>query len=337
MSDAAASDRVFRIFGMELSPYSIKVRSYFRYKGIPHRWILRDSTRQEEFQRYAKLPLVPLVVTPEGKGIQDSTPILERFEALFPEPSIHPADPALAFLSALLEEYGDEWGNKPMFHYRWTYEPDQKSSAERIARDMMPGLDAAGLAGASEMVRARMVPRLSFVGSSPETRDVIEGSFERALEILEAHLAGRSYLFGGRPAFADFGVFSQIWQASTDPTPGALIRARAPRVLAWAERMLEPRAEGAFEPWPALAATLTPLLREEVAEVFLPWSAANAAALAAGEKRFRVELRGRPFEQETQKYHARSLAALRARYAAVADRSALDPILAGTGCLRWLA
>ena len=29
----------YRIFGVELSPYSIKVRSYFRYKNIPHMWI----------------------------------------------------------------------------------------------------------------------------------------------------------------------------------------------------------------------------------------------------------------------------------------------------------
>ena len=27
---------VYRIFGIELSPYSVKVRSYFRYKRIPH-------------------------------------------------------------------------------------------------------------------------------------------------------------------------------------------------------------------------------------------------------------------------------------------------------------
>ena len=92
-----------RIFGSELSPYSVKVRSYFRFKGLPHEWLLRSTANQAEFQKYAKLPLVPLVVTTEGEGVQDSTPILERFEKEHPEPSILPADPALAFLSALIE------------------------------------------------------------------------------------------------------------------------------------------------------------------------------------------------------------------------------------------
>ena len=77
----------YRIFGSELSGYSVKVRSYFRYKGLPHEWILRSPATQAEFQKYAKLPLVPLVVTPEGEGIQDSTPIIERFEAA--SPSLH--------------------------------------------------------------------------------------------------------------------------------------------------------------------------------------------------------------------------------------------------------
>ncbi|MDG2071034.1 MAG: glutathione S-transferase N-terminal domain-containing protein [Pseudomonadales bacterium] len=62
----------YKIFGSELSPYSIKVRSYFRYKGIPHEWTPRTPDNIEEFQRFAKLPLVPLVVTPEETGLQDS-------------------------------------------------------------------------------------------------------------------------------------------------------------------------------------------------------------------------------------------------------------------------
>jgi glutathione S-transferase len=324
---------VYRIFGNELSPYSVKVRSYFRYKNIPHEWIVRDPSNQEEFQKYAKLPLIPLVVTPDGHGIQDSTPIIEHFEQLNPDPSIHPPDPALAFVSALIEEYGDEWGNKPMFHYRWFYAPDQESSAERLARSMMPGVD---LAGATAMIKGRMIPRLKFVGSSPETKEQIETSFKRQVAIVDKHLTTRTYLFGGRPAFADFGLYSQLYQCSTDPTPGALLRATAPHVLAWIERMLAPRNEGPFETWTTLAPTLMPLLTEEIAGVFFPWTAANAKALAAGQKEFSMTLGGKPYSQETQKYHAKSLAALRARYAAVTDKSTLDPILKEAGCHAWL-
>jgi hypothetical protein len=100
--------------------------------------------------------------------------------------------------------------------------------------------------------------------------------------------------------------------------------------------MLDPRAEGDFEAWPALEPTLSPLLRDEVAGLFLPWSVANERALAAGEKELRVELAGQPFVQEPQKYHAKSLAALRGRYVAVSDKARLDPVLERAGCLAAL-
>ncbi len=327
----------YRIFGSELSPYSIKVRAYFRYKQIPHEWITRSRDNMAEFQKHAKLPLIPLVLTPDGGAIQDSTPIIEKMDELHPEPSIHPANPALAFLSALIEEYGDEWGNKGMFHYRWTYEADQESAARRIAADNAPGATEAEVEGIARQIRERMVPRLSFVGSSEQTRGQLERSFRRQLSLLEKHLAHRPYLFGARPAFADFGLAPQIYEAGTDPTPAAILEAEAPRVRAWVERMLDPKNEGDFETWAALGATLLPLLREEVAGVFLPWSDANARALERGEAEFSVELEGRPFSQNTQKYHARSLGVLRARYAAVSDKSELDPILKKANCLDWLS
>jgi len=326
----------YRVFGLELSPYSVKVRSYLRYKGIPHEWVVRHMGNLAEFQRHAKLPLIPLVIGPDGVAMQDSTPIIETLEARFPAPSIHPSDPATAFLSALLEEYGDEWGNKWMFHYRWWYEADQASAAERIARANLPGADESAIAKMAAGVRERMVPRLSFVGSSEATRPLIEASFEHAVERLEAHLAARPFLFGARPAFADFGLWGQVYNLSTDPTPGALLRTRAPRTMAWIERMLAPAAQGDFEPWSALAPTLEPLLRDEVAGRFLPWSAANALALGAGESDFTVDLSGQPFTQQVQKYHAKSLEALRKRYRALPERADLDAILERTGCLAWL-
>ncbi len=326
----------YRIFGAELSPYSVKVRSYFRYKGIPHEWTVRGPDNQAEFQKYAKLPLIPLVITPDDQGIQDSTPILDKLEAQFPEPSIHPSDPTLAFLSALLEEFGDEWGNKWMFHYRWARPADQDSAALRIAQSMASGLSEEQSRGMANGIKERMVGRVWFVGSNEVTAPQIEDSFKAAMEKLEAHLASRPYLFGARPAFADFGIWGQVYNAWTDPTCGEILNDGAPSVVGWIERMLEPKAFGDFEAWSALAPTLMPILKTQVGGLFLPWSDANAKAIAGGEEEFSVELDGRTWTQKPQKYHARSLAAIRKRYAELSDVSALDPILDEAGCLAWL-
>jgi glutathione S-transferase len=327
----------YRIYGSELSPYSVKVRSFFRYKKLNHEWIPRSLAVQSEFQKYAKLPLVPLVVTPEGEGIQDSTPILESFETSHPEPSVTPADPALAFVSALLEEYGDEWGNKWMFHYRWHYQPDAWSTAERIAQQMMGAQGTLAVAQARAAVAERMMGRLGFVGSNDGTQPLIEASFGKALGLIDAHLASRPYLLGGRPAMADFGLWGQLYEAATDPTPGAVMRASAPNVMGWIQRMLSPEAKGDFEALQALAPTLMPLLTLEVGGLFLPWSAANAAAIGRGDKSFTMSLGGAEWTQEPQKYHARSLAEIRRKFTAAKGAAGLEPLLASTGCLAGLA
>lgn len=317
----------YRIFGAEMSPYSVKVRSWARYKGLAHTWVNRGGDNAAEYAKYAKVPIIPLVVTPDGEGLQDSTPIIERLEALHPEPAIHPADPALAFLSALLEEVGDEWGNKWMFHYRWRRDVDQKASAGRIALSMNPSMNETAQTALAEQIRARMVGRVWFVGSSDTTAQFIEDSFHEALAQLDAHLAARAFLFGARPSFADFALWGQLYNMWSDPTPCAVIEARGQHVLAWIQRLLWPTAFGPFEAWQMLEPTLMPIIKDWAGELFMPWTLANAAALARPDEEFEVKLRGFAWRQKPQKYHAKSLEALRAKYIAVKDRSALDAIL----------
>lgn len=324
---------LYKIFGAEMSPYSVKVRSYFRYKGIPHRWVVRNATTEAEFQQNAKLQIVPLLVDPSGTATQDSTPIIEKVEALHPEPSIHPSDPALRFLSALLEEFGDEWGNKWMFHLRWARDVDQISSAGRLAGAMMPDADDERAAGMAAMVRSRMVDRVWFVGSNAQNAPLIESSFREAIDLLDAHLESRPYLFGGRPSFGDLGLWAQLYEAWTDPTAAAWIEGRGHNVLAWIHRMLWPHAEGEFETWESLAPTLAPILAKHVGGLFCLWTLANEAAIASGQEEFTVQLAGSAWTQKPQKYHAKSLKALREKYAAVADKARLDGILAAAGCL----
>jgi glutathione S-transferase len=326
----------YRIFGAEMSPYSVKVRSYFRYKAIPHQWISRNAASQAEFEKYAKMPIVPLVVTPEGTGIQDSTPIIDAMENLYSVPPVHPADPVVNFVSALIEEFGDEWGNKWMFHYRWARDVDQISSAGRIARMRGPAADEAKHAAFAGQVRARMVDRVWFVGSNAMTAPQIEAGFIDMLGLLDAHLASRPYLFGGRPGYGDFGLWGQIYEMWTDPTAGGIIGGSAPHVLDWVHRMLWPKAEDEFETWTTLAPTLMPILTKQIGKQFWPWTLANEKALADTKEEFSVTLGDKVWTQKPQKYHARSLGMLRAKYAAVTNKADLDLVLAAAGCLAGL-
>jgi len=326
----------YRIFGSEMSPYSVKVRSYFRYKKIPHIWIPRRADSEEEFKKFAKLPIVPTVAMPDGRGIQDSTPILEALEAAFPEPSIHPAMPELTFLSALIEEFGDEWGNKLMFHHRWHDNIDALASARTLARLSLPHDDSEELTERAKMILIRMSQRRHFAGSSPATAPLITEYYLELLDILEPHCSVHKYLFGDRPAFADFGLSAQLYEASIDPTCGGIIRARAPSVLDWCLRMIDPRNDGPFADWDSLAATLAPLL-VYIGRYFLPWSEENARALEAGKETFSVVLAGKTYTQAPQKYHAKSLNALKEKYRVVSDKSRLEPILSAAACARYLA
>lgn len=323
----------YRLFGSELSPYSIKVRAYLRFKGIEHEWRVRSGPDEQEFQRFAKLPLVPVLVGADDFALQDSTPIIEKLEAANPEPSILPEDTALRFLAALIEDYADEWVNKIMFHYRWTYEADQIAAADRIARELTSKLDIEDPSPFAEQIRIRMPGRLGMVGSSPETAPVIEASFVRLLKLLEAHLASRPYLFGGRPALGDFGLSAQLIQALSDPTPGAMARERAPGVVAYCARMADPKVEGPFEPLEALLPTLKPLIEGEIAALYLPWLLANAEASRQGEDAVvRLELPGGAYSQSPQRYATKAFMELRRKRAACAEDAALAALLGESGC-----
>lgn len=335
MTTTITPDAHYRLIGAEESPYSVKVRAYLRYKSLPHQWLTRMQAG-DLFRKHAKLPLIPLLVTPEGRGIQDSTPIIEALEAQHPEPSIQPSDPVCGFLSYLLEEFADEWGNKWMFHYRWAREADQRACSKRLAALMQPDAEPEALDKAAEVIRERMVDRVWFVGSSEQTARQIEDSFKDCIDLLDAHLALRPYLFGGRPAFADFALWGQLYNAFRDPTPNEILRTRGPEVVRWIERMHEPSAEGPFEGWHSLSRTLAPLLADQVAGLFLPWSEANAAAIEADEETFSARLRSGTWTQKPQKYHARSLAALKARYRSWPASDDLQRVLKETGCLDYL-
>lgn len=332
------AEQLYRILGVEMSPYSVKVRSWFRYKGIAHRWEPPSPDNQREIQQRMKSPMAPLIITPEGEILQDSTLILEMLEVRHPKLATLPDDEGLRFVSTLLEDYGDKWGNKWLSHLRWTRPEDQQDTALRLsqafARDGLPS--DRGM----QIIWEKMGPRRVFVGSNEQTAEQIEDSYRQALQLLEAHLAQHTFLLGERPCFGDFGLWGQLYCCLGDLTAGRWMQETAPSVMRWVENLLEPAewpgATGGWATWENLSGTLFPLLQREIGNLFLPWSHANALALERGEEQMRVELEGREWVQKPQQDYTRSLATLSGLFSLLPDDSWCRGVLAEAGCARWL-
>jgi len=304
-----------------------------------------------EHKQHSKLQLVPTVISPDGKAMQDSTPIIEALELLVPGPSIHPSGVAAKFISQLLEEFADEWGNKWMMHYRWYSSKsgvDVASYSRRVAVERKSGahLDTEGLGeqitGLAQAFKGRMLDRGFTVGSNDRTAPIIEQSFLDSIILMDAHLAKRPFLFGRTPSLADFGLAGQLYQCFQDVTAGELMRLHAPNVASWSERMVNPThvCGGGFETWETLAETLAPFLSSQVL-MFLRWSDANSRALSAEAKELSVDFGDGKVWQQTvggpQRYHAKSLREIRRKFAAVANDPVLHGVLSSSGCLEYLA
>jgi glutathione S-transferase len=333
-----SADALLRIVGAPGSPYSRKLRAVLRYRRIPHVWVQAGSAQAKALPR-PRVELLPQLVFPGAKeALTDSSPLIRRLETTHAGRSVIPDDPALAFLDALLEDYADEWLTKPMFHYRWAYAADVAQAAAILPRWRRTDAPESEALELGKLFAARQIGRLGVVGSNARTGPVIEASYRRLLERLDARLREAPFVFGARPAAADFGLYGQLTQlAAFDPTPRALALELAPRVVAWVDLVeelsgLEPR-DGDWLPREAASPALRALYGE-VGRVYAPFLLANADAVTRGAETLKCSIDGQPYEQRPFAYQAKCLHWLREGYAALApaDRAWVDGFLAGSGC-----
>jgi glutathione S-transferase len=286
--------------------------------------------------------LLPTFYFPDAAGevqpVTDSTPIIRRLEASHAGRSVRPSNPALALVDSLLEDYGDEWLTKAMFHYRWAYADDTARASAILPAWTRGRTSDAALREQGTIIAERQIPRLRYVGSNETTGPVIEASYMRFLDAMEAHLREHPFLLGARSGAGDFGVYGQLTQlALFDPTPMTITAVRAPRVFAWVGAVedltgVEPTEADWFDP-AALPDTLKGLLKE-VGRVYAPLLIANARAVQTGAEQAETEIDGQGWVQQPFTYQAKCLTWLRQEYAALDDtaRTQADVALAGSGC-----
>ena len=318
------------VYGTDCSYYTGKLEAYLRVKGIDYRLEPFSPSNMERCARHTGVTQIPQVEQDDGSWLIDTTLIIEHFERARPEPAITPRDPAVAFISLLLEDYADEWLWRPAMHYRWSF----------------PATAAVMSAWLAEHLRERRAPEWvkrrywryrqygTFVrgdGVTPATRAAVESSYLDTLAALNAIFLRRRYILGERPTEADFGFFASLFRHfASDPAPARIMRQRAPHVLEWTARLWATTPTRIAQvAMPERAPDDLSELLAAVTDVYLPYLDANAAAYAAGQKRVRYRVQGVTFEEPTKPYRVWCRDRLHRRFVALdpVSRSAVERAL----------
>ncbi len=199
-----SSDAPLVVYGTTASYYTGKLEAYLRAKGLAYHLVPFSDSVMRRCIAHTGVVQIPQVECPDGSWLVDSTLIMEHFEQVNPDPRVTPAEPAVAFISRMIEDYADEWLWRPAMHYRWSFPETARLMSAWLAEHL-------GESRLPQWLKRRYWRRRQFRtfvegdGVNARTRAVVEACYLETLSTLESVFACRSYVLGERPTEADFG------------------------------------------------------------------------------------------------------------------------------------
>lgn len=273
----------YTLYGWHLSYFSGKTRAYLRYKRIPHRDKAVDAyTLMRRIPRKTGATVMPVVVTPDGIWLQDTTEIIAALEQRFPQPAIFPTTPRQHAAVLLLEAWADEFWIPMAMHYRWSYPENYALFEHDAGRALLPHLPGVLQRRLARFTADRLRGFLPTVGVVESQFELMERWTEHLLDSLETHFQQHPYLLGGRPTLADFALVGPMYaHLNRDPAPKRLLLDPRPALQSWVERVHDGApAAGNLLADDALPDTLGPVFASVFGE-FLPYVGAIREQVAA--------------------------------------------------------
>ena len=242
MNLTAPKDGIYTLWGGALSLYSGKVRAYLIKKGIPYREFYSSHPEfQQRVRPVVRLSVTPILETPNGDVLQDSTEIITALEANLLGRAMIPTTPVLRTVATLLDAFATEHLLLAAMHYRWA-EPYVSKQREflcaEFGRVSYLGSDREARNAAGTRMMSYFGAVLNSLGGNSTTAPAIEAAYLELLERLDVHFQHVPYLLGGHPSIADFGFMAPLFaHLGRDPEPAYFMALRAPNVMRWKERM----------------------------------------------------------------------------------------------------
>lgn len=279
------------LWGTPHSLYTGKARSCLIKKGLAFIERCPSHTDYKSRVRPAVgMVTFPVLETPEGQFIQDSTDIvtyLDSLESPSSLTSMTPATPVQRVVASLIDGFGLEGMLQAAMHYRWSYRDEQELFLQtEFGRGLYAGADRETRRNAGKRVMDFFSSSLPALGITPATAPAIETAYEELLEALDVHFQSYPYVMGWRVSIADLGLIAPMYaHLGRDPYPTALMKKQAPNVARWVERMQLPNTpDGEYAPYVAdwLADDEIPVTLEPVLTLlFKDWGPQLSADIAS--------------------------------------------------------
>lgn len=324
------------VYGSEISYYTGKLEAYLRYKEIPYRFVARTQKVARRLVQETGTHQIPAIELSDNRIMTDTTPMIDWLEERYPQPPVIPSDPLQAFVSRLVEDYAEEWLWRPAMHFRWSYRTDALLVSRKIVDELLFDSPLPGFATRFAMRQRQGGFYVRRDGVNRDTWDHVESIYFDTLDRLSTILSARSFLLGDVPTLADFGFMASMFRHfSQDPTPGEIMRKRAPAVFEWQARLWNARASSTRGTLvPGIPKDWSPLL-DDIGAAYLPYLCANASGFAAGRRRHDMTIQGVCYrELPVSRYRVWCLERLRFHFESLPPevRAAARALLEQHGC-----
>ncbi|MGH8505377.1 MAG: glutathione S-transferase family protein [Stenotrophobium sp.] len=257
-------------YAWHLSYFSGKSRCYLQYKGIPHvEKVINYYTYMVRAKKHTQAAVMPIVVTPEGEWLQDTSVIIDRLEQRFPQMPVVPSTPVQRIASYLMEIWGDEWWLVIAMYTRWCHPENYPLFEHDAGKGLMPYFPWFIQRRFGAKAANQMRHHLPGLGIVPAQLPLLEAWTRNTLDQLDRHFSQLPFLLGNQPSLGDFGLIGPLYaHLGRDPWSKRELIDPRKHVRAWVERMTQLRPHtGALLPDDRIPDTLTPIFSAMLREM----------------------------------------------------------------------
>ncbi len=319
----------YTVYGMDRSYFSRKLDAAMTWYGLPFEFVAKTMVVAADVEAKAGTRQVPVLVTPDGSHVPDTTPIMSMLDELVPQRRMFP-DGSLGVLVHLVEEWFDEWIPRTALHYRWNFPESAAYAMADMAAQLAPDAAEPAKQMLGQGIRGWGLKACRATGvSEPAQQRFAEDEYARVLAAADLQLGRTRFLLGERPCAVDASVLGGLRaHFDADPVPRAQL-AEFANLRRWIDdTSLTWDGTGELAAFPQ-STGFARFVLAEMAGAFQRFAIANGAALAAGDKGFVINVGGRDVSYKARAYPQQSREMIKERIAGL-------PAATGDEVRAWL-